>query len=95
MIGFVNASGAQTASAAHSRPEISYASRNTFRQTSAPMRHMKTIVAGHQRSSQDPTIQAGASTAASPGERWSYHSCGGRTVLARNANSGSGASMPT
>jgi hypothetical protein len=77
-MGLLKAMGSHTATAIQILPVTSCASINTLRATRAPIRHMKTTVAGHHRENHPPITQAGASISDRPG-RWKlYCSVGGR-----------------
>src|SRR5439155_27263901 len=96
MIGLVKAMGSHTAMAIHSFPVISWASRKTLRATNAPIKHMKTIVAGHHNWNHEPITQAGTNNSGRPGRWKSYASVLGRIEpWAGCGGSGNGACIPT
>src|SRR5687768_13350215 len=96
MIGLVKASVRATTQAIHSLPATSWASRNIFRATSAPNKHMKATDTGHQSWNQPPTTQAGISSTERPGLWKLYSSLGGRAwEKAGWGGRGYGAAMPT
>ena len=96
MTGLLKATASHTANAIHSLPVISWARRKTLRATSAPIKHMKTMVAGHHSLNHEPITQAGTSIRGRPARCEAYISVGGRAIeLATCAHNGSGATMPT